>query len=165
REAARSRGRRWTARRFAVPLVAGAATVGILAAAVTRHRARRLVPTALVAVVAAELLIFFVPVNGVIPVSEFYPTTPGHRFLEANLGDARMAGTSWAFYPNSDMVYGLHDIRGHLFHLPDYGKLLLAVDPRVFSGGSPINAQFTKDADVRSPILALLGVRYWAEGF
>src|SRR5207248_189456 len=117
-----------------------------------------------VAVVAVELLVFFVPVNGVIPESEFYPATPAHRFLEANLGDARMGGTGWAFYPNSDMVYGLRDVRGHVFHLPDYRKLLLAVDPRVISGGTPTNAQFSPRADVSSPILDLLGVRYWAEG-
>lgn len=158
------RGKRWVARQFGPPIAAGLAALVLLGLGLWRQKSRRLVSAALVSVVAIEMLAFFLPVNAIASVAEFYPETPGHRFLAAHLGNARMAGTAWAFYPNSAMAYDLRDVRGHGFHSPEYRKLLLAVDPKTFSGGTPTNAYFTPGAQLDSPILDLLGVRYWAEG-
>jgi Bacterial membrane protein YfhO len=153
--------RRYTAARFAVPLAAGAATLVLLALAWARPRASRLVHGGLVIVVAAELLWFFVPINAVVPRAQFYDWTPSHRFLADNLGTARMGGTALAFYPNANVVYGLPDIRGHTFLQPGYVDLLRAVHPRILR--TPTVVAFPPETDLGSPVLDLLGVRYWSE--
>jgi Bacterial membrane protein YfhO len=152
--------RRYTAARFAVPLAAGAATLALLALA-WAGRARRVLRWGLLGVVAAEMLVFFVPINPVTPRALFYDSTPAHRFLDANLGGARMGGSNLAFFPNSNVVYGLADLRGHTFHQPAYVDLLRAVHPRVMRTRTV--ALFPADVDLGSPLLDLLGVRYWSE--
>lgn len=153
--------RRYTAARFAVPLAAGAATLVLLALAWARPRARRLVHGGLVVVVAAELLWFFVPINAVVPRAQFYDWTAAHRFLADNLGTARMGGTALAFYPNANIVYGLPDIRGHTFLQPGYIDLLRAIHPRALR--TPTVVAFPAETEPGSPLLDLLGVRYWSE--
>jgi hypothetical protein len=161
REAAERGLRRYSATRFAVPLAAGAATLGLLAVAWRRPRSARLVAAGLLVVVAADMLWFFVPINPVPPREQFYQRTPAHRFLADHLGQARMSGSRQAFYPNANIVNRLPDIRGHTFHQPAYVDLLETVHPKVLR--TPTMLAFPPEVDPGSPILDLLGVRYWSE--
>lgn len=66
---------------------------------------------ALCALVSVELLVIHRPANPSLPRSAYYPTTPLVRFVQENAGGSRIAGLANRMLPNSNLVYGLADIR------------------------------------------------------
>ena len=146
-----------------LPMLAGTITLAAILASLLRPAWTRVLMATISATVVAELLVFFMPVNPVVPRDQYFPTTPAHEFLQRELGFYRMAGRGWTFLPNTALRYGLADVRGHTFHPDGWQGLLRAVDPKVFGGGSPTNAFFTGRTDPADPILDLMATRYWAE--
>jgi len=96
---------------------------------------------------------------------EVFPEHPAITYLRSVPELARVAGQGFTLYPNTAMVYGLFDVRGHdMFHWYRWNDLLNAI--------SPDTALYTRDrhllfgrhnaADMNwdSPLLDLLNVCY-----
>jgi hypothetical protein len=111
--------------------------------------------------VLVEALAFVLPFWARIPVDEFYPRTPVHRFLAAHLDGQRFVATGGAMLVGTNLFYGLSTPNGHAFTEPRWKELLRAVEPRVFrtqtysafAGPMPLQR-------AQSPILDRMGVRY-----
>lgn len=74
---------------------------------------RRLMPAAVAALVAAELLLVHVPANPPAPRRLAFPENGATRFLGKNLGFDRMAALGLAFQPNLPSLYRLSDARAY----------------------------------------------------
>lgn len=117
------------------------------------ERRRRAFTWLLAAVAAAELFAIHGGSNLVSPRRMAYPVTPPIRFLQENLGDARMMGLGSSALPaNFHLVYGLNDVRIDNPSLPfPYARVLNLVSRQSVSPnlGRPGH-----------PVYDLLGVRY-----
>lgn len=93
---------------------------------------------------------------------EFYPVTPIHQFLAANLGSDRF-GASGTMFAETSLYYGLRTPTGHTFQADSWTTLLQAVDPSVMQ--SPTDSVFTSALNEKtigtSPILDRMGVKYF----
>lgn len=118
-----------------------------------RERRGRVLAWLLVAVAAAELFAIHGGSNLVSPRRMAYPVTPPIRFLQENLGNARMMGLGSSALPaNFHLVYGLNDVRIDNPSLPyPYARVLSLVSRQSISPnlGRPGH-----------PVYDLLGVRY-----
>lgn len=91
----------------------------------------------------------------------FYPTTPTHAFLEANLGHDRLLADGLTMLPGTTTWYGLRTAAAHAFPTPEWRDLLEAVDPAVYERLSPtFPAVALTPAVAASPVLDRLAVRY-----
>ena len=113
-----------------------ALALALLAAAGTEAIERRAAPW------AAAMLPLLVAV-GLLPAARsFYPTapppraifrsTPGITALENATGGSRFLATGWTLLPDTAQVFGLRDVRSHLFHETAYRRLLLGADRNVY---------------------------------
>lgn len=122
-------------------------------------RARGLVVLALAVLVAVQGVLYaqwFFPRE---PNTAFYPVTPTHAFLQANLGEERMIGDGRTMFAGTDRYYGIRATGGHAFAQPGWSALLEAADPDVFV--TPTDTTFhATETSVHSPVLDLMGVRY-----
>ncbi len=95
--------------------------------------------------------------------SNFYPDTPTHQFLAANLGHDRFATQGQTLFPATSLYYGLRAATGHVFHEPAWEDLLKAVDPKVMV--SPTYSLFSTAVDQNNvghqPILDRMAVKYF----
>ncbi len=140
-----------------------AGLVLVAAAAAALPRARTIALAVVPVVVAAECLSLLVPFWPRSDRAEFYPPTGAHRFLAAHLGTDRFGAKGLTFLPGTNVYYGLRSVTGHAFTAPGWRELLLRVDPGSFP--NPGYSRFsgaTGAATLRSPILDLLSVRYFA---
>jgi hypothetical protein len=96
--------------------------------------------------------------NPTIAPADYYPPTPATRFLQAQPGLDRLIGLGNILLPNTNLVYGLRDVRGYDAIEPRlYRDLAVAIDPSI----APImGGRVTPFTTVRSPLLNLLNVRY-----
>jgi hypothetical protein len=65
------------------------------------------------ALTAVELFVTMASWNPVLPLREFYPSTPLIAALQALDRNARIVGTGSQLYPNVGAMFGLEDIRVH----------------------------------------------------
>jgi hypothetical protein len=148
----------------ALVLVAAVAAGVVILATSGRVSARSLAFVALPLLVVVQGTSFF---HTVVPGDDphnFYPQTPAHRFLEANLGHERFSSAGGVLYPATALYYGLRTPTGHSFTASEWKDLLKQVDPKVmqietfsaFTG--TVNGQTIGD----SPVLDRLAVKYFA---
>ncbi len=115
---------------------------------------RRLMPAAVAALLAAELVLFHGPANPPSPRRLAFPENPATRFLARNLGFDRMAALGPAFPPDLPSLYRLADARAYNPITPwDYveatAPIITAWKGEVPELGNPA-----------SPLYARLGVRF-----
>jgi hypothetical protein len=95
--------------------------------------------------------------------SNFYPDTPTHQFLTANLGADRFAASSRTMYTATALYYGLRTPTGHTFQEGAWQSLLQAVDPAVMN--TPTFSDFTSAVGTANvgdePILDQMAVKYY----
>ncbi len=166
-----SRGRtQVSSSRYVLPIVAAVVAVTVVAVvSVPRVSAVRLgrlslrsaALAAIPLLVLVESLAFVLPFWPRIPVSDFYPTTPVHAFLEANLHGDRYVSTGGTMLTGTNVYYGLNTPNGHSFTNRQWRELLRRIEPAVFrtqtysafSGPMPL-------ARAQSPIFDRMGVKY-----
>jgi hypothetical protein len=146
-------------RQLWIPGVAAVATVVALVAG-SRWRPGGHHPVVWVAPVAfaVESIVFATGFLPTIERSEFYPVTPTHRYLAANIGHDRMAADGATMYPGTQTFYRLRTVASHAFHPRPWRELLEAV------GVHGPETQPLLGADARtatSPIFDRLGVAFW----
>jgi hypothetical protein len=106
----------------------------------------------------ADLLQAHAGYTPAISESAHYPSTQAATFLQKQTGLYRIAATNWTFMPNTNLVYGISDVRGYdaLEPLP-YHDLMFAADSsirQIAEGGfRPIHT-------LASYLLDALNVRY-----
>ncbi len=153
-----------TAGSLLVPLVAGAAVLVLLWWSRPSRRTHTLVNrfgTAAVVVVAAELLIFAMPVATVVDRDKADFTTPAHDVAIDALGPGeRLGGDARTFFANTAQVSGFDDVRGHLLPAQGWLEIYFALDTE-HTRASPTNAWF-QDVDLANPALDRLAVGVWA---
>ena len=75
-----------------------------------RHGAGTLAIYLLPALIIGQGFAFFHTVLPGDTVKNFYPVTPTHEFLKANLGNQRYAATGGVLYPATSLYYGLRSV-------------------------------------------------------
>ncbi len=111
-------------------------------------------------VVAVQALTFVVPFSPRAARNTFYPVTDVERYLQANLGRDRFAGTDSAMPMGADIVHRLRSISGHAFISDNLATMLRGMpeDPIPFE----TYVYFKPDlATAQSPILDRLATRYF----
>ncbi len=149
--------------RLVVPLILVAVAIGCVALIYWRRRgANTLAIYVLPALIIGQGFAFFHTVLPGDTVKNFYPVTPAHQFLKANLGGQRYAATGGAMYPATSLYYGLRSVTGHSFHEPQWQLLLQKVDPTAMA--SATFSQFSGDlrpADLaKSKVLDYMSAKY-----
>ncbi len=96
--------------------------------------------------------------NPTLPPAAYFPPTAATTFLQAQAGPARSVATGWMLPPNTNLAYGVADLRGYDALTPQsYYDLLRAVDPAVpLRAGGGLRPLTT----VATPLLDLLNGRY-----
>jgi hypothetical protein len=139
-----------------------AITIAILAGALALGRARprraQWALGALAVVLFVDLWAARVDYNPTIAPADYYPAAPAIRFLQAQPGLGRLLGLGNILLPNTNLVYGLRDVRGYDAIEPRlYRDLAVAIDPSI----APImGGRVTPFTTAQSPLLNLLNVRY-----
>ncbi len=96
--------------------------------------------------------------NPTVPAAAYFPPSAITTFLQAQPGPARSIATGWTLPPNTNLAYGLADLRSYDAVTPQtYYDLLRALDPTlpVRAGGG-----FHPLTTVAPPLLNLLNGRY-----
>jgi hypothetical protein len=161
---ARAQGERWyVVSQAVVPAIAGVVALGVVVWLLLRRPSggRQLLLGGLGALVALEALVLVVPRLPRIDEEDFYPATAVHDYLAEHLGSARYASSPYAMYPNTNAIYGLRTVTGHVHHQPTWGEMLAAADPAVFSQSPTYSALHTEVPVMTSPILDRMGTRYF----
>ena len=96
--------------------------------------------------------------NPTLPAAAYFPPTAVTAFLQAQPGPARSVATGWILPPNTNVAYGVADLRGYDAVTPQtYYDILRALDPtlpaRAGGGFRPLTT-------VATPLLDLLNGRY-----
>jgi len=149
--------------RLVVPLILVALAIGCVALIYWHRRgANTLAIYVLPALIIGQGFAFFHTVLPGDTVKNFYPVTPTHQFLKANLGGERYAATGGAMYPATSLYYGLRSVTGHSFHEPQWQLLLQTIDPTAMA--SATFSQFDgalRPADLaKSKILDRMSAKY-----
>jgi hypothetical protein len=142
-------------------LVVAAGLVAAGALLVGRRHERAGVAVAaggLVALVAADLLVFAGGWNVQVPRDTLFPDAPGIDALTAVTREGyRVAGADGVAHPNTHLEYGFADVRSHAFLTPRQRAVLDRLDARRLS---PTRWDLdSTDSDDWEPWLSLLGVR------
>ncbi|MCA8976561.1 MAG: YfhO family protein [Planctomycetes bacterium] len=155
-----------------VDLVVLAATTLALGGLLLLHRratlGRRALCAGLIAVVAADLLAFWLPVNQPVAKARLYETTPALRFLSENLGHDRFLRMSEnraqavtdrpvLFHCNQNLLFGLRDAQGYGILVP---RPYLELWRELASLWSGVGFAGIAVGDAASPVLDLAAVRY-----
>lgn len=145
-----------------LPALAGAAAVLLVLAATAIRRAggRGVVVALLGLLVAVESVTFAHAFLPRIDRELFYPATPTHAFLAAELGPDRFAADDFTMVPGSTLVYGLRSATAHTLTPPAYADLLQAIDPEVFARNRTYPVLRPSPALPSSPVLDRMGVTY-----
>ena len=142
--------------------IAWVVVVGIVVA-VTAWRPRWRTPAALALVALTLVLALPLPLR-FWPRTDpqlFYPETPTHAFLEAELGHDRLLTDGLVLLPGTTTYYGLRTAAAHAFPTPEWRDLLEAVDPEVYARLSPtFPAVALTPAVAASPVLDRMSVRH-----
>ena len=96
--------------------------------------------------------------------ANFYPRTPAHKFLAANLGHDRFASSREVLYPATALYYGLRTPTGHGFTDTAWQALLEQADPGVMQTDtfSLFTGNVNENTIGNSPALDVLAVKYFA---
>lgn len=88
----------------------------------------------------------------------YYPSTQVTSFLQKQHGLFRTVATGWTFFPETNLMYGVSDIRGYdaMEPLP-YHELMRAIDPTIRNNAE---GGFRPFHSIQSHILDALNVRY-----
>ena len=149
--------------RLVVPLVLVALAIGCVALIYWRRRgANTLAIYVLPALIIGQGFAFFHTVLPGDTVKNFYPVTPTHQFLKANLGGERYAATGGAMYPATSLYYGLRSVTGHSFHEPQWQLLLQTIDPTAMASAtfSQFNGALRPADLAKSKILDHMSAKY-----
>ncbi len=149
--------------RLVVPLILVVLAISCVALIYWRRRgANTLAIYVLPALIIGQGFAFFHTVLPGDTVKNFYPVTPTHQFLKANLGGERYAATGGAMYPATSLYYGLRSVTGHSFHEPQWQLLLQKIDPTAMA--SATFSQFDgalRPADLaKSKVLDQMSAKY-----
>jgi hypothetical protein len=149
---------------LALVLVAAVAGGVVVIARSGRVSAQTLAFAVLPVLVVAQGASFFHTVLPGDNPDNFYPKTPAHKFLAANLGSDRFASASGVLYPSTALYYGLRTPTGHVFTNNQWSDLLEQLDPKVMQ--TPTFSTFTGTVNANtigdSPVLDRLAVKYFA---
>ncbi|MDQ2810011.1 MAG: YfhO family protein, partial [Chloroflexota bacterium] len=96
--------------------------------------------------------------NPTVPPAAYFPPTAVTDLLQAQPGPARSVATGWILPPNTNLAYGLADLRGYDALTPQtYYDLLRALDPTLpVRAGGGLRPLMT----LAPPLLDLLNGRY-----
>ncbi|MBW3620822.1 MAG: YfhO family protein, partial [Actinobacteria bacterium] len=149
-------------RQLVLPGVAAVlAVLLVLAATLVRRPEARVVLVGLLGLlVAVESVTFARSFLPVIDRELFYPETPTHAFLAAELGDDRFAVDGYTMVPGSTVVYGLRSATAHTLTPATYADLLTAVDPTALDRSRTYPLFRPTPTLPSSPVLDRMGVRY-----
>ncbi len=149
------------------PILAFAATVGLVVARVRGRISGPAIGWSLVTVIGFELLSFTMPVPTIVDRAERLQATPAHDEVRALLGPGeRLAGEGRTFFPSTTQLFDIADARGQLLKAPGYQALLGAVDPAMLTragGGTATYPNIARGTDPTSPVWDVLGVGAWAQ--
>lgn len=153
----------------AVPVAVAVAAAAALVLGIRAGR-QQVATVLLTVLLAVEILVLVGPLWARPPRDQFYPDTPAHRFLQANLGIDRLAAEHRTLYPGTTTFYGLRSVTAHAFQTPRWAALLRAADPLAFKSGTsqpPVRLPTfphlrPEPAVATSPILDRLSARYFA---
>jgi len=95
------------------------------------------------------------------PRSSFYPVTDTHRYLAAHLGDDRYASTAPAMVFGTNDAYQLRSVDGHGFINSQFAALVRGIPDDPIPYPTYINFAPNDLAQATSPVLDLLGTKYW----
>ncbi|HMA37443.1 MAG TPA: hypothetical protein VKY74_23520 [Chloroflexia bacterium] len=106
----------------------------------------------------ADLALAHAGYNPTVAQDQYYPPTAVTQFLQTQPPPFRTVAAGWLLPANTNLPYGLADLRGYDALEPQgYHELAVALDPSIFQGPGggfkPFNV-------VQSPLLDLLNVRY-----
>jgi hypothetical protein len=142
----------------------GARTAGLLGlaalalAAGWQARHRRLVAAALPALVGLDLFLFGRDYNPTIPAALAYPPAPALQFLQRQPGLFRVLALDGALPPNTNLMYGLSDLRGYsAVETPAFHRFLAATGPFPQPQSNFRTLYFSNHA---SPLVDLANVRF-----
>jgi hypothetical protein len=96
--------------------------------------------------------------NPSLPIGDYFPSTSASDYLKSQPGPFRVVGANFTFLQNSNLVYGLADLRGYDAIAPQtYHDLARQIDPAIpEAAGGGLHPFST----VESPLLNLLNVRF-----
>lgn len=127
--------------------------------ALARTRYRRLVLGVIPLAVVAQGISVATPLWPQVPREQFYPSTPVHEFLRAQLGGERFQGTDRTMLPGTNAYYGLRSLGGHAFTAPTWRELMETADPKAFK--TPTYSFLRPGREIASrPALDRFAVRY-----
>lgn len=149
------------AARSVVMIVLGLAIAMVLLARRGRPGpASRLATGALVALMAVDALVWIRPYWPNSRPADFYPVTDAHAYVEAHLGDGRLASAAWTFFPGTNGAYGFRSMGGHQFQLPEWREVVRASGGQMLTG---TYSWFPSRESAYSPVLDRMGVTLWAD--
>lgn len=122
---------------------------------------RRIALAGVAVLVAAQALVFAVPFWAHADRETFYPRTPVHEFLAANLGADRYASPVDTLLPGESSLHRLRALTGHGFADRRLGELVEALPGRQFRDPPTLPSLVPRAPVVTSPILDRLSVRYF----
>jgi len=110
---------------------------------------------------SADLLFFAYRQNPTTARGNFYPETPGIRFLQSNLKPyERLAPFDWTFMiPGTQMYYGLNSAYSHTLYNQRQREVVRALSGRAFKTATAV-VPASADTNFRSPALELFGIKY-----
>ncbi len=140
-----------------------AVAVTLTAVLLARSRWHRLAVGAIPVVVLVQALNVVLPFWPQIPRHDFYPRTPVHDYLAANLGSERFQGTGLTMFPGTNVYYGLRSLGGHSFTASTWRELMEVADPSAFR--TPTFSSLSPAlATAVSPALDRFAVKYLVMG-
>lgn len=157
---ARDRGQFWE---ISVSLAVGASAATIVVVVLwlrSRHSGRR-IGSALLMLVPA-----LIGLQGGLFAHAFWPTSDGKlyedtdttSYLQANIGDSRIAPIGRTFWGSTSVAYGLRSVTAHTFMTVGWSQLLLAVDPT--AAESPTNYHLHSIDVLSDPLLDRMSAAY-----
>jgi hypothetical protein len=108
--------------------------------------------------VVVQALLLVLPFWPRVPTSQFYPSTPTHEFLEANVGSDRLL-TAGTMQTGTEAYYGLRTVGGRGFVTEKYDDLLRAWCNACFLTPTYMSAPYDPEA-FSAPLLDRFGTRY-----
>jgi hypothetical protein len=137
-------------------------TFGILAVAFVlramRPRLSYIALAMLPILLGADLWLAHSDYNPSLAAGDYFPSTRATAYLKSQPGLFRVVGANWTLLPNTNLPYGVADVRGYDAISPrTYHDVARQIDPAIpeASGGG-----LHPFSTVESPLLDLLNVRY-----
>lgn len=128
---------------------------------VTADRLRFGVAAVLIIMITVQSTQFVIGYYPHSPRSAFYPVTDTHRYLAAHLGDDRYGSTGPAMVFGTNEAYQLRSVDGHGFINSQFAALVRGIPGNPIAYPTYINFAPNDIAQATSPVLDLLGTKYW----